>query len=82
MRRKGRHQDDLSVLTCVPSTEIKKMKGRTDLRGKKFKNLVNLLDTMSSDNDKKATEQECSLELTEVRAGDINLESEANGCRF
>lgn len=58
------------------------MKGRTDLGGKKFRNLVNLFGIMSSDNDRKTVEQENSLELSEVKAEDINSESEANGFRF
>lgn len=37
---------------------------------------------MSSDNDRKTVEQENSLELSEVKAEDINSESEANGFRF
>lgn len=45
------------------------------MRGKKYKNLVNLFHIMSCDKDMKAIEQESSLELTEVRAGGINLES-------
>ena len=44
-----------------------------------MKNLVNLLDIMSSGNNKKAIEQECSLEFSKARAGDVSLESEANG---
>lgn len=55
--------------------EVKKIKERTNLRGKKYNNLVNLFHITPCDNDMKAIEQESSLELTEVRAGGINLES-------
>lgn len=56
----------------VPFTKIKRIRGRTDLRRKKFKILVNLLGIMFNDNIKKAIEQENSLELSKVKPRDIN----------